>query len=237
MGVFLLILTIILFLISINKTNKKIYDKNLKKYKTILEQSRKKIMILGILSIIFIGAFNIVLNINNNSENTEEINSTLPFIYILLLAYIIVMFAFIVQWILVPNKERIKRELVKEKMNQVLNKYNFDKKFKYNSNIVGLDNKNRILAIINTYRGTCDLIKYSEITNCEILENNKNIVNEYGSTIIGVGTRKSKEAIDLKLKISTTDNSYVISIKDTEIEKEALDFINNAYKNIMEIMV
>ena len=65
-------------------------------------------------------------------------------------------------------------------MNQELNKYSFDKKFKYNSNIVGLDNKNRILAIINTYRGTCDLIKYSEITNCEILENNKNIVNEYG---------------------------------------------------------
>lgn len=235
MGVFLLILTIILFLISINKTNKKIYDKNLKKYKTILEQSRKKIMILGILSIIFISAFNIVLNINNNLENGEEINSTLPFIYILLLAYIIVMFAFIVQWILVPNKEKIKRELVKEKMNQELKKYSFDKKFKYNSNIVELDNKNRILAIINTYKGTCNLIQYSDITNCELLENDKNIVN--GGTIIGVGTRKSKEAIDLKLKISTNNNSYVISIKDTEIEKEALDFINNAYKNIMEIMV
>ena len=45
-----------------------------------------------------------------------------------------------------------------------------------------------------------------------------------GSTIIGVGTRKSKEAIDLKLKISTTDNSYVISIKDTEIEKGSFGF-------------
>ena len=236
MGIFLLVLTIILFLISINKTNKKIYDKNLKKYKTILKQSRKKIIILGVLSIILILAFTIVLNINKQTESEQTSNTTLPIIYILLLTYIIAMFSFIVQWILVPSKEKIKRDAKKEKIKEELKKFNFDKKIKYNSNIVCFDNSNRILAIINTYKNTCDLIKYEEITNCEILENDQNIMNEQNGTIIGVGARKSKETIDLKLKINTNKNSYIICIRDTEIEKEALDFINKVYRNIIAII-
>lgn len=236
MGIFLLVLTILLFLISINKTNKKIYDKNLKKYKTILKQSRKKIIILGVLSIILILAFSIVLNINKQTESEQTLNTTLPIIYILLLAYIIAMFSFIVQWILVPSKEKIKRDAKKEKINEELKKFNFDKKIKYNSNIVCFDNSNRILAIINTYKNTCDIIKYEEITNCEILENDQNIMNEQNGTIIGVGARKSKETIDLKLKINTNKNSYIICIRDTEIEKEALDFINKVYRNIIAII-
>ena len=186
MGIFLLALTIILFLISINKTNKKIYDKNFKKYKTILKQFRKKIIILGVLSIILILAFSIVLNVNKQTESEQTLNTTLPIIYILLLTYIIAMFSFIVQWILVPSKEKIKRDAKKEKINEELKKFNFDKKIKYNSNIVCFDNSNRILAIINTYKNTCDLIKYEEITNCEILENDQNIMNEQNGTIIGV---------------------------------------------------
>ncbi len=236
MGIFLLALTIILFLISINKTNKKIYDKNFKKYKTILKQFRKKIIILGVLSIILILAFSIVLNVNKQTESEQTLNTTLPIIYILLLTYIIAMFSFIVQWILVPSKEKIKRDAKKEKINEELKKFNFDKKIKYNSNIVCFDNSNRILAIINTYKNTCDLIKYEEITNCEILENDQNIMNEQNGTIIGVGARKSKETIDLKLKINTNKNSYIICIRDTEIEKEALDFINKVYRNIIAII-
>lgn len=239
MGIFLLALTIILFLISINKTNKKIYDKNLKKYKTILKQSRKKIIILGVLSIILILAFTIVLNINKQTESEQTLNTTLPIIYILLLAYIIAMFSFIVQWILVPSKEKIKRDAKKEKINEELKKFNFDKKIKYNSNIVCFDNSNRILAIINTYKNTCDLIKYEEITNCEILENDQNIMNDQNGTIIGIGARKSRETIDLKLKINTINpnkNSYIICIRDTEIENEALDFINKVYRNIIAII-
>lgn len=239
MGLFLLILTIILFLVSINKINKKIYNKNIRQYKEKLKTYRKKLIIFGILSIIFISLFNVVLIINDNSESTDKLNSTLPFIYILLLAYMIVMFSFIVHWILVPSKEKIKREIEQERINKELEKFNFDKKIKYNSNIICFDNNNRVLAIINTYKNTCELIRYEEIINCEIYENEKDITNKQNGTIIGVGSRKGKELIDLKLKIITNNSNkkiYMLSIKDSEIEKEAIEFLNESYINIMEIM-
>lgn len=239
MGIFLLILTIILFLVSINKINKKIYNKNIRQYKEKLKTYRRRLIIFGILSIIFICLFNVVLNINDNLENTDKINNTLPFIYISLLVYMIAMFSFIVHWILVPSKEKIKREIEQTKINQELEKYNFDKKIKYNSNIICFDNRNRVLAIINTYKNTCELIRYEEIINCGIYENGKDITNKQTGAIIGIGSRKGKELIDLKLKITTNNSNkkiYTISIKDSEIEKEAIEFLNESYVNIMKIM-
>lgn len=239
MGIFLFILTIILFLVSINKINKKIYNKNVKQYKEKLKIYRKRLVIFGSLSVIFISAFNIALTINNGLENADEINSTLPFIYILLLAYMIFMFSFIVQWVLVPNKDKIKREIKQEKINQELKDYNFNKKIKYNSNTICFDDDKRILAIMNTYKNTCELIKYEDINNCEILENGKNITNMPNGEIIGIGSRKNKEPIDLKLKIITRDsnkNVNAFEIKDNEIEKEAIEFLNNAYISIMAVI-
>lgn len=231
MGIFLLIFTIILFLISINKTNRKIYDKNFRKFKTELIQARRKILILGLVSIILILVFTIVLSINENTGNDQ----ILPVVYILLLLYIISMFSFIVQWILIPSKEKIKGDVKKEKIAEELNKYKFEKKLKYNSNSIWFDYENRILVILNTYKNTYDIVKFDDIVSCDILEDNKSIMSEDNGAIIAIGTKKNRGTIELKIKINTRENSYTVCIRDTEIENSALDFVNKVYKNIMEI--
>ena len=250
MEIFFIILTVIILLFAINKTNKKIYNRKYKKYKEKLKQIRKRIIILGIISLIIIIIFSLTIGTNNEAEeilkNSVEgnidaektIKNTLLYIYILPFIYIISMVMLIINLFLMPSKEKINNDDKKNKIEQELKKYNFEKQIKYKSNIVKFDNHNRVLAIINTYKNTLSIIKYNEIKACEILENNKCILNtEDRKTTFIYGINSSNPEGNLKLNIICNNiNKQIYTIKINNTEKEAYEYLYKIYLEIMNII-
>lgn len=173
---------------------------------------------------------------------------------IMFIIYLLAMFSLIQAWYNAPRKEVARNELERMRKNQdnELRNLKFDKEIKFQNNVVCFDNTNNVLVIRDNSKFTNDIIKYTDILECEILENNNTVLQDglgralIGGVIaggvgavVGANTRKTEIITDLKIRIVTKNSSkssYMIWLKSKEMSKQAFEFVNEVYAMIKNII-
>ena len=266
MGFFFLMLTICIFFIAIINTYQKLVDNTFALHKSDLKRGMKKILIWGLLSILLISTVLFVSSINEDAkekmsryDNTsryiearETFDNTLPLTFIFPIVYVIVMIIFLFQCAMITSEKDVIREKKAQKMQEELSEYIINREVRYNNNVVILDNKHEVVIIEDTLNMTYDIIKYRELLNCEILENNSTVMTGgvgravVGGmiaggvgAIVGANTRKSKVINSLTIRIITSNSrksSYILKLQDENLSNEAYNFMNEVYGLIINLI-
>lgn len=175
-------------------------------------------------------------------------------------------FLFLLFIIYILNEKSIEKDIKESKsFENTLSKKGFvtSKEIKFENSrkeySLRIDNQNRKIAICDMKTGSIDIINFSELIECQILEDS-NVIMQGGvgraiiggalagnvGAIVGANTRKSKSMIE-KLQIRIVTNNinqslYMINIINYPVErissiyKEGMEFANNVYATIQSII-
>lgn len=247
MGMFFLTITFVLVVVAIASTSDKKVDNTYKRYHDKMIKYQKKILISGVISLISISCVVILYTSDIVSSNLAGI-----LIAISTVVYIFSFLAFLGYWMSVPNKQIAERDTKIDKINDELKQFKFDREISGSHYIVSFDNTHKLLVLRDTDINSVDYIKYTDLLKCEVLENNTAItkgglgravvggaIAGGVGAIVGANTRKSEIITDLKLNIITKNinkSSYLIWIKETQIDDQEIKFINEVYGVITTII-